>query len=174
MAQKENNEYDVKNLDKETKEKIRAFNSVLNSLSSLHDKKKQLWQQIYENSVIDRRNAYIMFYDLYEKVHGNPTEHAIHGTTLAKYLERLNKSNEQLIQLANILDEAVSQDENELTSEGSMYERLEKMNDLVREDIEASSAVIEDDDEESKEDESKGEEEEEEDYITGNIDNLDK
>lgn len=115
-----------KQLEAKVKDEMENFNGLLDSLSTAHDKKKALWRQIYDNAVTDRRNSYIMFTDLYTQVHGHTSEHAIHGATLAKYMERLNKANEQLIKLAEIIDDAVNEDEDEITDESSMYDRLEQ------------------------------------------------
>lgn len=112
-------------LEEKAQKNIKAFSDLLDSLSTLHEKKKILWREIYENAILDRRNAYIMFGDLYQKVHNSSAEHAIHGATLAKYLERMNKSNEQLIKLAEILDEAVDTDENETLDEDSFYDMMD-------------------------------------------------
>jgi hypothetical protein len=115
-------EIDPKELEKEANRNIKDFEELLDTLSSLHDRKKALWKQIYQNSVTDRRNAYIAFGNLYNMVHGKSTEHAIHGATLSKYLERMNKSNEQLIRLAELLDEAIEEDEE--VDQTAMYERV--------------------------------------------------
>jgi len=117
-------------LEKEAEANMNEFSKLLDSLSSLHDKKKALWKQIYENAITDRRNSYIMFTNLYQAVHNNTSEHAIHGSTLAKYMERLNKSNEQLIKLAEILDEAVDVDDGEITNEETIYDRLAQIQGL--------------------------------------------
>lgn len=116
-------EIDPQELEKEANENIKDFEELLDTISSLHDKKKALWKQIYQNSVTDRRNAYIAFGNLYGMVHGHGSEHAIHGTTLAKYLERMNKANEQLIRLAELLDEAIEEDEE--VNQDDIYERLQ-------------------------------------------------
>jgi len=143
-----------KELDKEIKKGMTEFHDLLNSLSSLHDKKKMLWRQIYENAVLDRRNAYIMFTDLYKRVHTLPTEHAIHGATLAKYLERLNKSNEQLIRLAEILEDAGTETEDGLMDHGTMYDRLERQQreTIMASGPKVSTAPSADDDSEEEED----------------------
>lgn len=114
-----------KELEKEAEVNISNFTKLLNTLSSLHDRKKILWKEIYENAVLDRRNAYIMFGDLYQKVHNEPTQHAIHGQNLSKYLERMSKANDQIIKLAEILDDAVEADEDMLTNEDDFYEQME-------------------------------------------------
>ena len=114
-----------KELEKEAEVNIGNFTKLLNTLSSLHDRKKILWKEIYENAVLDRRNAYIMFGDLYQKVHNDPAQHAVHGQNLSKYLERMSKANDQIIKLAEILDDAVEADEDMLTSEDDFYEQME-------------------------------------------------
>lgn len=118
----------VKELDKECQKNIKDFDELLNTLSSLDDKRKALWKQIYQNSVIDRRNAYIMFSDLYQKVHGHHEQHAIHGVNLTKYLERLNKSNEQLIKLAELVNNAIDEEDDGDVNEEEIYKKLGDIN----------------------------------------------
>lgn len=116
----------TKELDKKINKQLKDFSSLLDSLSSLEDKKKALWKQIYENAVTDRKNAYILFGDLYKDVHNNANEHAIHGPTLSKYLERMEKSNQQLIKLAEMIDDVVEEEEDLLADEDSIYDRIQK------------------------------------------------
>lgn len=89
---------------------IENFEEVLDTISSMEDKRKLLWKNIYSNAVTDRSNAYLCFSDLYMRVHGNPTEHAIHGQTLTKYLERMSKANDQLIKLADLINKIKEED----------------------------------------------------------------
>lgn len=116
----------IEELDKKTNRQLQDFSALLDQLSSLEDKKKALWKQIYENSVTDRTNAYILFGDLYKNVHNNPNEHAVHGQTLSKYLERMEKSNQQLIKLAEMIDEVVEDEEDEMTDEEMIYKTIQK------------------------------------------------
>lgn len=102
------------------------FSALLDTLSSVEEKKKALWKQIYENAVTDRKNAYILFGDLYKDVHNQPAQHAIHGITLSKYLERMEKSNQQLIKLAEMIDQHATAEEDGLISEEDMYEQINK------------------------------------------------
>ena len=83
--------------------KVSDFSDLLDSIESTADKKKLLWREIYENAVTDRLNAYMLFTDIYTKMQGGTNDHIQLGTTLAKYLERMNKSNEQLLKLADLL-----------------------------------------------------------------------
>lgn len=93
----------VAELDKQAKEQMKAFGDLLNSLDKSLDKKKQLWKQIYENATVDRKNAHLVFADLYVAVHSRPAEHAIHGQTLSKYMERMSKATDQLLKLAELV-----------------------------------------------------------------------
>jgi hypothetical protein len=98
-------------------ERVKEFTNLLESIESLQDKKKALWLEIYENAVTDRQNAYLVYTELLKKVIDNTAEHAIHGATIAKYLERMSKSNDQIIRLAELIadaegkSESLSQDE---------------------------------------------------------------
>jgi hypothetical protein len=104
---------------------LKDFSALLDSFSSLEDKKKSLWKQIYENAVTDRNNAYTMFGDLYGDIAGKPTEHAIHGQNLARYLERMEKANNQLIKLAEMIDDLESEEEEWLEDDDNMYATIE-------------------------------------------------
>jgi len=117
----------VKELDKQTKEQMKAFGDLLNSLDKSLDKKKQLWKQIYENAVTDRKNAYLVFADLYVAVHSRPAEHAIHGQTLSKYMERMSKATDQLLKLAELVANAEANSpkvEEEKMSEEDIYNQI--------------------------------------------------
>jgi len=101
-------------LEREAKKQMNAFSDLLNSLDKSLDKKKQLWKQIYENAVTDRKNAYLVFADLYINVHTKPAEHAIHGPVLSKYMERMSKATDQLIKLAELVAAAESKTVDEI------------------------------------------------------------
>jgi hypothetical protein len=70
------------------------------------NKKKKLWKEIYENAVTDRQNAYVLFNTLMDIVQNNSTEHAIHGKTLATYIEKMSKANDQIIRLAELVSKS--------------------------------------------------------------------
>lgn len=90
----------------EIKEKVNDFSNLLDQIESLNDKKKRLWKEIYENAIIDRQHGYAMFLELSTIVKGKSTEHAVHGKTLATYIERMSKANDQLIKLAELIARA--------------------------------------------------------------------
>lgn len=87
-------------------EKVRDFSSLLNQIEGLSDKKKKLWKEIYENAIYDRQNAYSLFVKLVRIVEDKSTEHAVHGKSLASYIEKMSKANDQLIRLAELVSKA--------------------------------------------------------------------
>ena len=92
----------VANLDKG----IDNFSELLDTLDSLDEKKKALWKEVYYNAITDRRAAYVLYNDLLSGVIGQPAQHAIHGPIMSKYIERVSRSNDQIIRLAELIAEA--------------------------------------------------------------------
>ena len=88
------------------KNKVEAFSDLLDGLSSTEEKKKILWKEIYQNALIDRENAGMLFTDAWSRMAGGSSEHATLGPTLTKYLERMCKSNEQILRLAELISKA--------------------------------------------------------------------
>ena len=93
----------LENYSTEIKEKCKDFSDLLDSIDALGDKKKRLWKEIYENALTDRQNAYAIFIRLCKIVKDDSSEHAIHGKTMATFVERMSKANEQLIRLAELI-----------------------------------------------------------------------
>jgi len=91
---------------KSIEEKTKKFEEMLSELVSSDDRKKLLWKEIYENANLDRQNAYVLFVEAYTQMRAGIAEHAAIGATLSKYLERMGKSNEQLLKLAEIIARA--------------------------------------------------------------------
>jgi len=87
-------------------EKTKKFEEMLSELVSSEDKKKLLWKEIYENANLDRQNAHVLFVEAYTQMRTGLAEHVAIGATLSKYLERMNKSNEQLLKLAEVIARA--------------------------------------------------------------------
>lgn len=92
-------------------EKVRDFSSLLDQIEGLSDKKKKLWKEIYENAIYDRQNAYTLFSKLVRIVEDKSTEHAVHGKTMATYIEKMSKANDQLIRLAELVAKAEKVDD---------------------------------------------------------------
>mgnify|MGYP003389568133 CR=1 FL=1 len=95
-------------LDKNRKleEKMSAFSELLDNLSSTEDKKKALWKEVYENAVSDRERASILFTEAFKSMTGGASEHTTMGAVMTKYLERMCKSNDQIIHLADLISKA--------------------------------------------------------------------
>lgn len=98
------------------KKRVSEFSDMLNELSSTEEKKKLLWKQIYENALIDRENASMLFTDAWSRMSVGSSEHVALGSTLTKYLERMSKSNEQILRLAEIINK-VQEQESQIDSE---------------------------------------------------------
>lgn len=92
------------------KKKVSEFSDMLDELSSTEDKKKLLWRQIYENALIDRENASMLFTDAWSRMSVGSSEHVALGSTLTKYLERMSKSNEQILRLAEMINKFEEQE----------------------------------------------------------------
>lgn len=88
------------------KRKLDAFSDILDDLASTEEKKKLLWKEVYENALVDRENAGMLFTDAWSRMGTGSTEHATLGSTLTKYLERMSKSNEQILRLAELISKA--------------------------------------------------------------------
>ena len=55
---------------------------------------------------LDRENAGMLFTDIYSEMQGNAMQHTALGPTAAKYLERMCKSNDQILRLAELVAKA--------------------------------------------------------------------
>ena len=115
----------IEHTEHDVEKRIKDFSSLLNSLTNIGDKKKQLWIEIYQNAISDRQNAYVMFINLVKIVNestSKSTEHAVHGKTISTYIERMSRANDQLIKLAELI--ARAEEESKEISSDEMYERL--------------------------------------------------
>jgi hypothetical protein len=90
----------------QTKKKMKDFAGVLKKIKHADEKKRILWKEIYDNALIDRQNAHILFVEAYTCMTQSASEHVSLGGTLAKYLERMGKSNEQLLKLADLISKS--------------------------------------------------------------------
>ena len=87
----------------EIEKKIEDFSELLDSLTSTEDKKKLLWKDAYQNALEDRESANILVTDLLVQMQGNLANHQAYGAIMSKYLERMAKSNDQILKLAEII-----------------------------------------------------------------------
>lgn len=88
---------------KKNEEKVAGFSELLDSLSTIDDKRKSLWREIYQNALADRENAYALYINAYSGFAGGQSEHVNVGPVMVKYLERMSKANEQILKLAEII-----------------------------------------------------------------------
>lgn len=95
---------------KSKEEKIKNFSEILDDLTATEDKKKILWKEIYENAVSDRDRAGALFTEAYKTMGTSAADHASLGTTMTKYLERMCKSNDQILSLAELITKAEDQE----------------------------------------------------------------
>ena len=109
MSSKKSEKTIDNNLDKvkSTDAKVKAFGNLLDSIEDLDDRKKLLWKEIYDNAINDRNLADMLFTDSWQRMNGqNALTHDAIGSTMAKYLERMCKSNEQILRLAELIQKA--------------------------------------------------------------------
>ena len=90
----------------EVQKRVKDFQEILEKIEHADSKKKLLWLEIYQNAALDRQNAHVLFVEAYTSMQSGTTEHATLGSTLTKYLERIGKSNDQLIRLAELISKS--------------------------------------------------------------------
>ena len=95
---------------KSLNKKIEQFSDLLDNLKDTTDKKKMLWKEAYENALVDRENASFLLNDLLLQVKGSVPLHTSLGSIMSKYLERMSKSNDQILKLAELVAKEESDD----------------------------------------------------------------
>ena len=106
----------------EKDKRIEKFSELLDSLQNTEDKKKLLWKESYQNAIEDRESASILLNDLLVTIPGNPTSHSTHGSLASKYLERMSKSNDQIIKLAELI--AKEQERQDVVSPDDIFKSI--------------------------------------------------
>ena len=96
--------------NKNLEDKIKEFGDLLDTLASVEDKRKALWKEIYENAVSDRERASILFTEAFKSMGGGVSDHTTVGTVMTKYLERMCKSNDQILHLADLISKAENEE----------------------------------------------------------------
>jgi hypothetical protein len=97
--------------DDANKQKSKDFSDLLNDISEIDDNLRALYIEIYTNAITDRTNAEVLLETLIGISCDNSTEHAVHGKTMASYIERMSRSNAQLMQLATIIADVKKREE---------------------------------------------------------------
>tara|TARA_Y100000593_G_C4311818_1_gene338809 strand:+ start:1445 stop:1792 length:348 start_codon:yes stop_codon:yes gene_type:complete len=111
-----------KRKDNNKEEKIKEFSDLLDSLSNTEDKKKLLWKESYQNAIDDRQTAGMLLTDLVIQCQGNQTNHLQFGSLMTKYLERMNKSNDQILKLAELVSK--EQENIEVISDDDIFDKI--------------------------------------------------
>ena len=116
----------VDKVDKnEAKEKqIKNFADILDNIASLEDKKKMLWKEIYENALEDREKAKMLFNDAYISMQGGINEHMNIGAVMSKYLERMCRSNDQILKLAELISK--EEEKADIIDDDDIFSRINK------------------------------------------------
>ena len=112
-----------KNNIKTQEKKIQNFSDLLDTLEKTEDMKKMLWKEAYQNSLDDRENAHILLTDLLKISLNNSTNHLQFGTLMSKYLERMSKSNDQILKLAELI--AKEQDAVDTMSDDEIFSKIQ-------------------------------------------------
>ena len=114
----------LKQMDKNEKkeQKLKNFADILDTLESLEDKKKMLWKEIYEHSIEDREKAKLLFNDAYISMQGGINEHMNIGAIMSKYLERMCRSNDQILKLAELI--AKEEEKSDNISDDDIFSKI--------------------------------------------------
>lgn len=107
---------------KEQEKKLQQFADVLENMDNLDSKLKILWTEIYDNAVHDRNSAGFLFLNLFSTMGNGIESHATIGGIIVRYLERMSKSNDQLLKLADMIKEV-----EDMESQVDVDELYEKM-----------------------------------------------
>lgn len=110
-------------MKKNNEDKLKDFADLLNDLSGTEDKKKLLWKEAYQNALEDRESAAILVNDLLISIPGSSANHSTHGLLMTKYLERMSKSNDQILKLAELI--AKEQEKENNMSVDDIFKSLE-------------------------------------------------
>jgi hypothetical protein len=111
--------------DNDKKEKsIKNFADILESIDSLENKKKMLWKEIYENALDDREKAKMLFNGAYITMDNDTNTHMNIGAIMSKYLERMCRSNDQILKLAELI--AKEEEKEEEISSDDIFSKIGK------------------------------------------------
>lgn len=103
-------------------DQIKNFADILDGIDSIENKKKMLWKEIYENALEDREKAKMLFNDAYISMSGGTNEHMNIGSIMSKYMERMSKSNDQILKLAELI--AKEEEKSEVISEDDIFNKI--------------------------------------------------
>jgi RPA family protein len=104
----------------------RDFSDLLQSISSMDERKRKLWLLIYANAMADRQRAIEQYQDLSAIAAGNSTEQSVHARSISSFIERMSKANDQLLKLADLVETAQRADDGDDEADGDdLYSKIE-------------------------------------------------
>lgn len=115
-----------KGIEKNSKKEksIKNFADILDNIASVEDKKKMLWKEIYEHALEDREKAKLLFNNAFIDMQGGLTDHMNIGSVMAKYLERMCRSNDQILKLVELISKEEEKSEN-ITSD-DLFDKISR------------------------------------------------
>lgn len=105
-------------------EQSKKFSDILDRIEDVPSQQKTLWLEIYANAVEDRARARSMFDVLVETCKSTSGELAVHGATIAKFLERMSRANDQLGKLSELI--SLVKEKNDKIDIDDAYNAIEK------------------------------------------------
>lgn len=111
-------------LNEKKENSIKNFADILDNINSLEDKKKLLWKEIYENALDDREKAKMLFNGAYMSMNNDTNTHMNIGAIMSKYLERMCRSNDQILKLAELI--AKEEEKSEAISDDDIFNKIGK------------------------------------------------
>lgn len=103
--------------------KAKDFSDLVEKIEGAPEELRLLWTEIYDNALQDRVNAYLMFTDLMRHVMDQPQGHMNYGKLMTSYLERMNKANDQLLKLSELIRDTVIEDD---MDPDKLYEEMDR------------------------------------------------
>lgn len=90
--------------------------------------KKKLLEDAIKNIQTDRELASDLLYELRDDILNNKTNHTAAGQTAAKYVETLQRSNEQLVKIIAMMDKKENKEEK--IDKDSLYDMIKDKKEL--------------------------------------------
>jgi len=83
------------------KNELPDFDELILTANDVDDRTKSLWIEIYTNAVEDRERISVLYTDIFREMKGNAQGHMLYGPLVTKYLEKMAKSNDQLLKIVD-------------------------------------------------------------------------
>lgn len=108
-------------------DKSKSFQDLLKEIKQISDKKKRLWLEIYENAIADRVMSEAFISGLTSGGLGDIDKQITIAPHLQKYLEKMSRANDQLLQLAKLIHDAEMVAKEQSEDDGSdLYDKINK------------------------------------------------